>query len=57
LEKIGGGDKHNIDVEKYLKSIDKKIIKVTYNPTTSSTKIKQTVIDQSTRGKYIVQEI
>ncbi len=51
-----GQEKHNIDVEKYLKFIDKKIIKVTYNPQTSSTKIKQIVIDQSTRGKYIVQE-
>ncbi len=52
-----GQEKHNIDVEKYLKFLDKKIIKVTYNPQTSSTKIKQIVIDQSTRGKYIVQEV
>ena len=52
-----GRAKHNIDVEKYLKSLDKKIIKVTYNPKTSTTKIKQIVIDQSARGKYIVQEI
>ncbi len=52
-----GDSQHNIDVEKYLKSTDKKIIKVTYNPKTSSTKIKQIVIDQSTRGKYIVQEV
>ena len=52
-----GRAKHNTDVEKYLKSLDKKIIKVTYNPKTSSTKIKQIVIDQSARGKYIVQEV
>lgn len=52
-----GRAKHNTDVEKYLKSVDKKIIKVTYNPKTSSTKIKQIVIDQSARGKYIVQEV
>jgi len=52
-----GRERHNIDVEKYLKSIDKKIIKVTYNPTTSTTKIKQIIIDQSTRGKYILQEV
>ena len=52
-----GRAKHNIDVEKYLKSLDKKIIKITYNPKTSTTKIKQIVIDQSARGKYIVQEI
>jgi len=42
-----GTGKHNIDVETYLKSKGKKIIKVTYNPLISSTKIKQTVLDQS----------
>ena len=41
-----GNDKHNIDVENYLKSRGKEIIKVSYNPKTSSTKIKQTVISQ-----------
>jgi len=42
------GDKpHNIAVEKYLKSKGKKIVQVTYNPQTSSTKIKQNVIVQS----------
>ena len=41
-----GKGKHNSDVETYLKSKGKKIIKVSYNPQTSSTKIKQTVIDQ-----------
>lgn len=52
------GDKpHNIDVENYLKAEGKKIIKVSYNPQTSSTKIKQIVIAQSHRGKYLTQEI
>ena len=41
------GDKpHNIAVEKYLKSKGKKIVQVSYNPQTSSTKIKQNVITQ-----------
>ena len=52
------GDKpHNIAVEKYLISKGKKIIQVRYNPMTSSTKIKQTVLDQSHRGKYFEQAI
>lgn len=42
-----GTGKHNIDVETYLKSKGKKIIKVNYSPLISSTKIKQTVLDQS----------
>ena len=42
-----GRSKHNIDVETYLKSKGKKIIKVNYSPLISSTKIKQTVLDQS----------
>ncbi len=52
------GDKpHNIAVEKYLKSKGKKIIQVSYNPLTSSTKIKQNVIAQSHKGKYMVYTI
>jgi rfaE bifunctional protein nucleotidyltransferase chain/domain len=52
------GDKpHNIDVENYLKSGGKKIIQVSYNPKTSSTKIKQIVMEQSHRGKYLEQII
>ena len=52
------GDKpHNIDVESYLKAEGKKIIQVSYNPKTSSTKIKQNVIAQSHRGKYFANEI
>ena len=42
-----GGEKHNINVETYLKAKGKRVIKVSYNPQTSSTKIKQTVIAQS----------
>jgi len=42
------GDKsHNIAVEKYLKSKGAKIVQVSYNPKTSSTKIKQNVIAQT----------
>lgn len=57
---VGGdwGDKpHNIEVEDYLKAEGKKIIQVLYNPRTSSTKIKQNVIDQSHKGKYIEEII
>ena len=41
-----GRKQHNIDVEAYLEATGKKIIQVRYNPRTSSTKIKQTVIAQ-----------
>jgi rfaE bifunctional protein nucleotidyltransferase chain/domain len=42
------GDKpHNIAVEKYLRSKGAKIVQVSYNPQTSSTKIKQNVIAQT----------
>ncbi len=52
------GDKpHNLEVESYLKSEGKKIIQVSYNPQTSTTKIKQIVIAQSHRGKYLEQLI
>ena len=52
------GDKpHNIAVEKYLKSKGKKIIQVSYNPQTSSTKIKQNVVAQSHKGKYVAHTI
>ena len=41
------GDKpHNLAVEKYLKEKGAKIVQVSYNPQTSSTKIKQNVIAQ-----------
>jgi len=52
------GDKpHNIAVEEYLKSKGAKIVQVSYNPQTSSTKIKQNVINQTHKGKYIVPEV
>ncbi|MDH5490055.1 MAG: adenylyltransferase/cytidyltransferase family protein [Rhodospirillaceae bacterium] len=42
-----GRKPHNLDAESYLKAEGKKIIQVRYNPRTSSTKIKQTVITQT----------
>jgi glycerol-3-phosphate cytidylyltransferase len=41
-----GNNPHNLAVEAYLKSEGKKIVQVSYNPRTSSTKIKQTTIAQ-----------
>lgn len=41
-----GRKPHNLAVESYLKSAGKQIVQVRYNPRTSSTKIKQTVIGQ-----------
>lgn len=52
-----GDKKHNTDVEGLLKSGGKKIIKVTYNPKTSSTKIKQNVMAQLHKGKYLAHEV
>ncbi|NOX27948.1 MAG: adenylyltransferase/cytidyltransferase family protein [Gammaproteobacteria bacterium] len=52
-----GDQPHNIDVESYLHDAGSKIIQVSYNPKTSSTKIKQNVIAQSHRGTYLAQEI
>jgi len=52
------GDKpHNVAVEKYLRLKGKKIIQVRYNPQTSSTKIKQNVLAQTHKGKYIVHDV
>ncbi|WP_434579981.1 adenylyltransferase/cytidyltransferase family protein [Sulfurimonas sp. NW15] len=48
-----GDQPHNIAVEDYLKSKDRKIVQVSYNPQTSSTKIKQNVIAQLHKGKYM----
>lgn len=45
-----GRKPHNLDVESYLKKSGKKIVQVRYNPRTSSTKIKQTVITQYKTG-------
>jgi glycerol-3-phosphate cytidylyltransferase len=44
-------------VESYLKAEGKQIVKVSYNPKTSTTKIKQNVIDLSYRGTYFSQKI
>ena len=41
-----GKKSHNLDVENYLNDAGKQIIQVRYDPKTSSTKIKQTVISQ-----------
>ncbi len=52
------GDKpHNIAVEKYLKLKGSRIVQVSYNPQTSSTKIKQNVIAQTHKGKYLVHDV
>ncbi len=52
------GDKpHNIAVEKYLKSKGAKIVQVSYNPLTSSTKIKQNVVAQTHKGKYLADAV
>lgn len=37
---------HNLDVERYLNARGKQVIQVYYSARTSSTRIKQTVIDQ-----------
>lgn len=42
-----GSKPHNLNVESYLKISGKQIIQVKYNPRTSSTNIKQTVIAQT----------
>jgi glycerol-3-phosphate cytidylyltransferase len=42
-----GCKRHNLDVEAYLAAAGKQIIQVRYNPRTSSTEIKQTVIAQT----------
>jgi len=52
-----GSKPHNLAVEAYLESEGKKIVQVSYNPKTSSTKIKQNVIAQSHRGKYLTQVV
>ncbi|MFB3101152.1 MAG: adenylyltransferase/cytidyltransferase family protein [Gammaproteobacteria bacterium] len=50
-----GRKPHNLEVESYLKAAGKQIVQVCYNPQTSSTKIKQRVIDQSRVDMYISQ--
>ncbi len=52
-----GHKPHNLAVEEYLKAEGKKIIQVSYNPKTSSSRIKQNVIAQIHRGKYLAEVI
>ncbi len=55
---VDWGDKpHNIDVENYLKAEGKKIVQVSYNPRTSSTKIKQDVIAQAHIENLITETV
>ena len=42
-----GQKTHNLDVDAYLQKMGKEIVQVSYNPRTSSTKIKQKVLAQS----------
>ena len=42
-----GKKPHNLDVNNYLRKMGKEITQVTYNPRTSSTKIKKIVLAQS----------
>lgn len=42
-----GSKSHNLDVDAYLREMGKETVQVNYNPRTSSTKIKQTVLAQS----------
>jgi glycerol-3-phosphate cytidylyltransferase len=42
-----GKKQHNLDVNNYLRKMGKEIVKITYNPRTSSTKIKKIVLAQS----------
>ena len=48
-----GSKPHNLEVEAYLKAAGKQIVQVSYNPRTSSTKIKQKTIAQSQAGVRI----
>ena len=45
-----GKKPHNLDVNNYLRKMGKEITQVTYNPRTSSTKIKKIVLAQSQRA-------
>ena len=42
-----GQKSHNLEVDAYLQKMGKEIVQVSYNPRTSSTKIKQKVLAQS----------
>ena len=45
-----GKKPHNLDVNKYLRKMGKEIAQATYNPRTSSTKIKKIVLAQSQKA-------
>ena len=50
-----GNKPHNLAVESYLKSEGKKVVQVRYNPRTSSSSIKQKVIDQYHAKAHLTQ--
>ena len=52
-----GNKPHNLAVEAYLKAAGKKIVQVSYDPRTSSTQIKQTVIAQYHAGVCISEPV
>ena len=45
-----GKKQHNLDVNNYLRKMGKAIAQVTYNPRTSSTKIKKIILAQSQKA-------
>ena len=51
-----GSKPHNLAVERYLKNSGKQIVRVLYNPRTSSTRIKRNVIAQFRNGPRAGEE-
>ncbi|MDA9314478.1 adenylyltransferase/cytidyltransferase family protein [Alphaproteobacteria bacterium] len=47
-----GNNSHNLDVDNYLRKAGKTVFQVRYNPRTSSTKIKQLVLEQFELQKF-----
>ena len=52
-----GKKPHNLAVEAYLKSEDKRVYQIRYSPRTSSTGIKQCAIAQSRNGEHLKQSL
>ncbi len=52
-----GDRQHNLEVEAYLKAAGKQIVQVSYNPRTSSTRIKQGVMAQNHENVRIPRSI
>jgi len=52
-----GEKPHNLEVETYLKKASKHVVQVNYDPKTSSTQIKQHVIAQLHRGRYLAETV